>query len=173
MFNKLNKQPNFVDTLLKSLENNKFDNILAEIFKKLQNNRDKRLENIQEFKQYRNSFVNSISENLEDTKQYLKSCSESLTYTTSESKTYLYNGICYLNCPENTSNNEEKNICDCNFFGYYSETDENDYICYSEEEKCSNKIPVNDLKKCLDTIENCITKGYKIFNSECYSIECP
>ena len=72
MFNKLNKQPNFVDTLLKSLENNKFDNILAEIFKKLQNNRDKRLENIQEFKQYRNSFVNSISENLEDTKQYLK-----------------------------------------------------------------------------------------------------
>ena len=72
MFNKLNKQPNFVDTLLKSLENNKFDNILAEIFKKIQNNRDKRLENIQEFKQYRNSFVKEISENLDDSKEYLK-----------------------------------------------------------------------------------------------------
>ena len=111
--------------------------------------------------------------NFDNTKQYLKSCSESLTYTTSESKTYLYNGICYLNCPENTSNNEEKNICDCNFFGYYSETDENDYICYSEEEKCSDKIPVNDLKICLDTIDDCISKNYKIFNNECYSVNCP
>ena len=79
MINKLNKQykPNFVDTLLKSLsnkfdENNKFDNILAEIFKKLQNNGDKRLKYIQEFKQYRNSFVKSISENLDDCKEYLK-----------------------------------------------------------------------------------------------------
>ena len=50
---------------------------------------------------------------------------------------------------------------------------ENDYICYSEEEKCSDKIPVNDLKICLDTIDDCISKNYKIFNNECYSVNCP
>ena len=40
------------------------------------------------------------------TNQYLKECSDSLTYTTSELNTYLYNGTCYLNCPENTVNNK-------------------------------------------------------------------
>ena len=74
MSKKLNKQyqSNFVDLMLNSLENNNFDNILAEIFKKLQNNGDKRLEYIQEFKKYRNLFVKSISENLNDSIEYLK-----------------------------------------------------------------------------------------------------
>ena len=111
--------------------------------------------------------------NFNNTKQYLKECAESITYTISESITYLYRGICYLNCPENTKNNNEKKICDCLYFGYYSETEENNYICYNEEEKCVDKIPVNDLKICLDSINDCITKGYKIFNNECYSIDCP
>ena len=109
----------------------------------------------------------------DNTNQYLKSCSESINYTTENAKTYLYNGVCYLSCPENTSNNDEKNICDCLYFGYYSETDENDYICYNEEEKCVDKIPVIDLKICLDIIEDCIIKGYKIFNNECYNENCP
>ena len=113
--------------------------------------------------------------NFDNSKQYLKECSESYTYTTSESKTYLYNGICYLTCPENTQNNNDKNICDCLYFGYYSETNENEYICYSENDKCTdyNQVPVNDLKKCLDSIDKCIEKGYKIFNNECFSEDCP
>ena len=88
----------------------------------------------------------SYKYNFDNTKLYLKECSESITYTASASKTYLYNEICYLNCPENTINNDEKEICDCLYFGYYSETDENDYICYNEEEKCNGKIPVIESK---------------------------
>ena len=111
--------------------------------------------------------------NFDNTKQYLKECSESLTYTTSEAKTYLYRGICYLTCPENSINNDEENKCKCLYFTYYSEGDENDYICYNEEEKCKDKIPVNDIKICLDSINDCITKDYKIFNNECYNNDCP
>ena len=110
--------------------------------------------------------------NFNNTKQFLKKCEESLKYTIFQQKTYLYNGTCYLNCPENTSNNEDKNICDCLYFGYYPEEDINNYICYNEEEKCGDKIPVIDKKICLDTINNCTSNGYKIFNNECYS-ECP
>ena len=116
---------------------------------------------------------NSYLYNYDNTKQYLKECSESLTYTISEAKTYLYQGVCYLTCPENTINNDEENRCNCLYFGYYSETDEIDYNCYNEEEKCNDKIPVNDIKICLDSINDCITKGYKIFNNECYSENCP
>lgn len=65
------KELDFVDTMLKSLNYN-FGNIFCEIFKKLQKNGDKRLEYIQEFKQYRDLFVKSISEHLDECKEYLK-----------------------------------------------------------------------------------------------------
>ena len=107
-----------------------------------------------------------------NTKQLLKKCEESLNYTIFQQKTYFYNGICYLNCPENTIENEDKAICDCLYFGYYPEEDESNYICYNEEEKCGDKIPVIDKKICVDSINNCTSNGYKIFNNECYS-ECP
>ena len=115
---------------------------------------------------------NEYKYNFNNTKQFLKKCEESLNYTISQKQTYLYNGTCYLNCPENTRNNEDKYICDCLYFGYYPEEDINNYICYNEEEKCGDKIPVIDKKICLDTINNCISSGYKIFNNECYN-ECP
>ena len=107
----------------------------------------------------------------DDTVQYLKSCEESIIYTTSESKTYFYNNTCYLECPENTFKNETTNKCDCLYYRY--NIDNNTYICYSEEEKCLDKIPVIDLKICLDNIEECKQKSYKIFNNECYSQDCP
>jgi len=96
---------------------------------------------------------------------------KSLIYTISESKTYLYNGICYLYCPANTIEDDENEICECLYFKY--NIDNNNYICYSQEEKCNDKIPVNDISICLDTINDCIDKNYKIFNNECYSLECP
>jgi len=116
---------------------------------------------------------NEYKYNFNNTKQFLKNCEESLNYTIFQNKTYLYNGTCYLNCPENTNKNEDNDICDCLYFGYYSEEDETNYICYNEEEKCRDKIPVIDKKICLDSINNCISKGYKVFNKECYSEECP
>ena len=129
---------------------------------------------------YINKFFQNICNNtlegeyiykFDDTVQYLKSCDDSLVYTTSESKTYFYNNTCYLTCPENTVINISSNKCDCEFFGYYQNDD--NYTCYSNEEKCKEKIPVNDLKICLDTINECRLKQYKIFNNECYSQECP
>jgi len=106
-----------------------------------------------------------------DTVQYLKSCEESIIYTTSESITYFYNNTCYLKCPENTIKNESTNKCDCLYYRY--NVNNNNYICYSEKEKCQDKIPVIDLKICLDNIEECKQQNYKIFNNECYSEECP
>ena len=108
----------------------------------------------------------------DNTKQYLKLCSDSLTYTTLGSKTYLYDGVCYLNCPSDITNADEDNDkCICKYYGYYSDND--NYICYGENEKCNDKIPVVDLFKCLDSIDDCINNEYKIFNNECYSQNCP
>jgi len=118
------------------------------------------------------SIIEVYKYNFNNTLQYLKTCEESINYTTSETKTYLYNGICYLNCPANTKNNDETFKCDCLYFGFYPEEEEN-YICYNETEKCVDKIPVIDIQKCLNSTNVCIAKGYKIFNNECYSINCP
>jgi len=75
IISKINKDLNkidFVDYMIKSLENNNFDETLSEILKKLKTNKDKRLKYIQKFKQHRDLFVNSIIENLDECKQYLK-----------------------------------------------------------------------------------------------------
>ena len=100
-------------------------------------------------------------------KQFWTKCEDSLNYTICLLKTYLYNGTCYLYFPENTNNNEDKYIYDCLYFGYYPEEDIKNYICFNEEEKCGDKIPVIDKKICFDTINNCISNGYKYFNNEC------
>ena len=118
-----------------------------------------------------NNSYNEYIYKFDNTVQYLKSCKESIIYTTPESKTYFYNNTCYLECPENTIKNESTNKCDCLYYKYKG--DDDDYICYSKEEKCLDKIPVIDLKICLDNIEQCKLNNYKIFNNECYSQECP
>ena len=110
--------------------------------------------------------------NFNETLQYLKNCDESEIYTTQSSKTYLFNDICYINCPDNTKINNEQNNCICVDYGYYP--NDGDIICYQENEKCGDeKIPVIDLKICLNTIEECYNLNYKSFNNECYSTNCP
>ena len=106
----------------------------------------------------------------DSTKQYLKSCNESLIYTTNEVKTYLYNNTCYIECPENTIKDEENGICICKYYKYRKN---DDYICYSKEEGCPNKISVVDLKECVDDINECINSGYKVFYNQCYKENCP
>ena len=108
----------------------------------------------------------------ENTKQYLKNCEESLIYTISSSGTFLYNKACYLECPEDiTTTNEDNKRCDCKYYKY--SFDENNFICYGEAEICNELIPVVDMKICLDTVNDCIIKGYKVFNNMCYSETCP
>lgn len=110
--------------------------------------------------------------NFNNTNQYLKTCQESINYTIYEKKTYLYNEICYIVCPDDTIVDEDNEICKCKYFGYYSKNSDS-YICYSKEEKCKDKIPVIDIKKCVDSIDECITEKYKVFNNECYTEICP
>ena len=107
----------------------------------------------------------------DNTVQYLRSCEDSLMYTTEEEKTYLLNNTCYLNCPVNTKKDDITNMCICKYYKYNLEN--NNYICYSEEEKCSDKVPIIDLKICLNSINECKVNDYKIFNDECYSNGCP
>ena len=66
-------------------------------------------------------------------------------------------------------------ICKCKYYSYSDNYDTiyNNYICFSELEKCREYIPVIDLKICLNSIDDCIIKNYKIFNKECYSKNCP
>ena len=108
----------------------------------------------------------------EETKQYLKSCDESLIYTTDEVKTYLYNGACYSQCPSQTETDETEKTCTCKYYIYYTDSTKNEYICYEESEICNDKIDLKDIKVCVDSIDDCINKGYKVFNDECYN-ECP
>ena len=106
----------------------------------------------------------------DDTVQYLKSCDESKIYTVSSVESYLFNNICYITCPTNTEISGKN--CKCVNYGYYPVN--GDIKCYSNEEKCGDdKIPVIDLKKCLNTIQECKDNNYKIFNNECYSENCP
>jgi hypothetical protein len=108
----------------------------------------------------------------EETNQYLKSCSESLVYTTAGVETYLYNGICYSQCPSQTEVNLTEGKCICKYYTYYNDSTKNEYICYEESEVCGDKIPIIDNKICVDSIDECINKEYKIFDNECYK-ECP
>mgnify|MGYP006873008068 CR=1 FL=1 len=63
-------------------------------------------------------------------------------------------------------------ICNCKYYKY-SDNFYNNYICFSELEKCREYIPVVDLKICLNSIDDCLLNNYKIFNQECYSKNCP
>lgn len=114
---------------------------------------------------------NDYNYNYDNSNQYLKDCSDSLIYTIYGAKTYLYNNTCYLECPKDITNIDEENFkCVCKYYGYY--IDENNYICYNEEEICKDKIPVVDIRQCEDSINSCINKEYKIFNNKCYK-DCP
>ena len=110
--------------------------------------------------------------NYNKTKQYLKSCNESLIYTTKGIKTYLYNDICYSECPDELLiQDNEKGICKCKYYGYYSEDDI--LICYENADACSDKIIVLDNNECVNTLNDCINKNYQIFNNFCYKNGCP
>ena len=108
----------------------------------------------------------------DNTNQYLKSCNESLIYTIEESLTYLYNNICYLECPNDLLIGDDKNgICICKYKGYYD--DNNQFICFENADDCNDKFIVIDNNECVNSLNDCINKDYKIFNNLCYKNGCP
>ena len=84
----------------------------------------------------------------------------------------IFNNNCYNKCPTNTKSKEDSS-CICL---YYYHTDENNLLnCFDKDKTCLNEdysYTNVDTKECFNTKEECISKGYKIFNNECY-INCP
>ena len=85
-----------------------------------------------------------------------------------------FNNECLEECPENTYEKNNDNICYCSFF-FYKDFQTNLYECLLETEICEEKAHdykiVNE-KQCFDSLEDCRRKGFKTFNNECYST-CP
>ena len=107
-----------------------------------------------------------------ETNLYFKSCNESLYYF--DIKTYLYKRSCYQFCPEETHIEEANDTCICNYYIHYLDQEKSDYECIKETEKCWDKkrYNISDRKECVDTIEECTNKAYKVFNDECLT-NCP
>ena len=107
---------------------------------------------------------------------------------------YIFNNLCYNNCPNNTEDKNNDNICLCSY-NYFNNS--NLLTCFNEEDNCTSKgysyinmetkecfntkgeciekgyAYINiEIKECFYTKEECIEKGFKIFNNECYD-ECP
>ena len=87
----------------------------------------------------------------------------------------LFNNICYINtCPSNTYENVTTSICYCSF--YYSYDSDNEiYTCFEKGETCLSKgynYQNMDTKECFNSLDDCINRGLKIFNHNCYHI-CP
>ena len=108
----------------------------------------------------------------ENTKIYFRTCNDSLYFF--GFSTFLYQNICFKNCPSQTITNHLTGKCECNFFIYYSNSESDNYQCLLENETCDElgKYSIPNQKECVDTKQECIDRGYKIFNKLCL-ITCP
>ena len=84
----------------------------------------------------------------------------------------IFNSGCYNECPSNSKNKNNDNICFCsyNFF-----SNNNLINCFNEKDNCTSKgyaYTNIETKECFNIKEECIEKGYKIFNKACYD-KCP
>ena len=84
---------------------------------------------------------------------------------------YRYNFICFRECPDYTTVDEENKMCKCKYAWHYDET--KDIInCYDGQYKCINnnyKYLLYDTKECIKT--NCPNQYYT-FGYHCYTA-CP
>ena len=108
----------------------------------------------------------------ENTKIYLKTCDDSLYFF--GINTYLYQNTCLHNCPSQTTANSDSGKCECNFFKNYLNSERDNYYCLLETETCEglNKYNIPDINECVDTKQECIDQGYKVFNKLCLT-SCP
>ena len=108
----------------------------------------------------------------ENTKVYFRTCDDSLHFF--GFRTYLYQNICFKNCPSQTTTNYLSGKCECNYFTYYSNSERDNYQCLLENETCDDigKYSIPNEKECVDNKQECIGRGYKIFNKLCLNT-CP
>ena len=85
-----------------------------------------------------------------------------------------FNGQCYVDCPNNSNDADNDRICDCSYF-YFKDTDTNSYICLAEDKTCElegYEKKIDNIKQCFSSLDDCIEKGFKVFNGECVE-SCP
>ena len=85
----------------------------------------------------------------------------------------FFNNICQINsCPENTYEKNNDGDCFC-LYSYYYNNDTNTYICLGNNETCESRgYMYNILEECFTSLDECKTRGKKIFNNKCYN-SCP
>ena len=88
----------------------------------------------------------------------------------------IFNDNCYNNCPQNTKPKNDNSLCICSNYFY---TDENNkLICFNSAKTCETEsaeyLYTNlETKECFKTKEQCLNKGLKVFNFECFLNSCP
>ena len=85
----------------------------------------------------------------------------------------IFNKDCYSKCPENTKEKKGDFACICS--GYFHREKNEILNCFNPNETCESKgflYTYVETKECFYTKEECIDKGYKIFNNKCYD-KCP
>ena len=86
----------------------------------------------------------------------------------------IFNNQCYSTCPENTYEKNNDDICSCSNY-YYKNYVTGLYVCLAQDEECISRqynYKIDNEKQCFDSLSDCILKGYKTFNNECYTT-CP
>ena len=85
----------------------------------------------------------------------------------------IFNNNCYNKCPKNTKPKNEESFCICSY--YFHRDEKNILNCFDSDKTCETEdfFYTNiETKECFRTKEECINKGYKVFNKECYN-NCP
>ena len=87
----------------------------------------------------------------------------------------FFNNICYTKgCPDNSGDNNNDGICECENNYYYPESKLN--ICFDNTEICDGgEYPYieHNGNECFKTPLECKNKEKYIFNYECYNDNCP
>ena len=84
----------------------------------------------------------------------------------------IFNRECYDDCPENTNDENNDNICECSFYFYKNN---GIYNCFSSEKTCQNEGYLNgENKECFKTIDECLSNNYSYYYHDyCFKNNCP
>ena len=86
----------------------------------------------------------------------------------------IFNEECFEFCPDKTELKEENgHFCFCKYH-YYNKS--NFLTCFDEGKTCESldyPIKMDNTKECFKTKDECINRGFKLFNNICYENSCP
>ena len=85
----------------------------------------------------------------------------------------IFNKECYDECPSNTQDKNNNNICECLYY-FYNEN--GIFNCFNSDEICEDRnymIKNEEYKECFNSIEDCFSKEYLYYyNDTCFKNNC-